>query len=199
MKKLELIALEGIPLIEEGDDLVEIILSAIKRNKICLSNGNVLVIAQKIVSKSEGRYASLNDIKPSQQAIDLSRETDKDPKLVQLILNESKEVVRYRKGVIAERIFSFDQARKEFIKSVTISVGSDFKELDSLTSQLKELSTNGSGSPIVISYSGNNAKADIQLPKELTVEVSDLSYRTLESICGKGNVDLVYYARPYIH
>ena len=101
--------------------------------------------------------------------------------------------------MIAERIFSFDQARKEFIKFVTISVGSDFKELDSLTSQLKELSTNGSGSPIVISYSGNNAKADIQLPKELTVEVSDLSYRTLESICGKGNVDLVYYARPYIH
>jgi DNA polymerase-3 subunit alpha len=101
--------------------------------------------------------------------------------------------------MIAERVFSFDQARKEFIKFVTISVGSDFKELDSLTSQLKELSTNGSGSPIVISYSGNNAKADIQLPKELTVEVSDLSYRTLESICGKGNVDLVYYARPYIH
>ena len=101
--------------------------------------------------------------------------------------------------MIAERILSFDQARKEFIKFVTISVGSDFKELDSLTSQLKELSTNGSGSPLVISYSGNNAKADIQLPKELTIEVSDLSYRTLESICGKGNVDLVYYARPYIH
>jgi hypothetical protein len=101
--------------------------------------------------------------------------------------------------MIAERILSFDQARKEFIKFVTISVGSDFKGLDSLTSQLKELSTNGSGSPIVISYSGNNAKADIQLPKELTIEVSDLSYRTLESICGKGNVDLVYYARPYIH
>ncbi|SVB92349.1 uncharacterized protein METZ01_LOCUS245203, partial [marine metagenome] len=82
MKKLELIALEGIPLIEEGDDLVEIILSAIKRNKISLSNGDVLVVAQKIISKSEGRYASLNDVKPSQQAIDLSIETDKDPKLV---------------------------------------------------------------------------------------------------------------------
>ena len=104
---------------------------------------------------------------------------------------------------IAQRLLmgeiGVDQARKEFIKFVTISVGSDFKEIDYLTSQLKELSTNGSGSPIVISYSGNNAKADIQLPKELTIEVSDLSYRTLESICGKGNVDLVYYARPYIH
>jgi len=65
LKKLELIALEGIPLIEEGDNLVEIILTALERNKISLSNGNVLVIAQKIISKSEGRYASLNDIKPS--------------------------------------------------------------------------------------------------------------------------------------
>ena len=101
--------------------------------------------------------------------------------------------------MIAERILSFDQARKEFIKFVMISVGSDFKELDSLTSQLKELSTNGSGSPVVISYSGDNAKADIKLPKELTLDMNDLSYRTLESICGKGNVDLVYYARPYIH
>ena len=101
--------------------------------------------------------------------------------------------------MIAERILSFDQARKEFIKFVMISVGSDFKELDSLTSQLKELSTNGSGSPVVISYSGDNAKADIKLPKELTLDVNDLSYRALESICGKGNVDLVYYARPYIH
>jgi len=91
LKKLELIALEGIPLIEEGDNLVEIILSALKGNKISLSNGDVLVVAQKIISKSEGRYAFLNDIKPSQQAIDLS---------VQLILNESKEVVRYRKGVL---------------------------------------------------------------------------------------------------
>ncbi|HIA44040.1 MAG TPA: coenzyme F420-0:L-glutamate ligase, partial [Gammaproteobacteria bacterium] len=66
MKKLELIALEGIPLIEEGDNLVEIILSALKGNKISLSNGDVLVVAQKIISKSEGRYAFLNDIKPSQ-------------------------------------------------------------------------------------------------------------------------------------
>ena len=118
MKKLELIALEGIPLIEEGDNLVEIILTALERNKISLSNGNVLVIAQKIISKSEGRYASLNDIKPSQQAIDLSRETDKDPKLVQLILNESKEVVRYRKGVIVvENILGLIHANAGIDKS----------------------------------------------------------------------------------
>jgi len=101
--------------------------------------------------------------------------------------------------MVAERILSFDQARKEFIKFIKISVNKDFKEVDYLTSQLREMSSNGSGSPVVISYSGDKARADIELPKELTVNIDDVSYRSLESICGKGNVDLVYYARPHIH
>ena len=61
------------------------------------------------------------------------------------------------------------------------------------------MSSNGSGSPVVISYSGEKARADIELPEELTVNVDDASYKSLESICGKDNVDLVYYARPHIH
>ena len=101
--------------------------------------------------------------------------------------------------MVSERIISFDKARKEFIKFIKISVNKDFKEVDYLTSQLREMSSNGSGSPVVISYSGDKARADIELPKELTVNVDDASYRSLESICGKGNVDLVYYARPHIH
>ena len=100
MNKIELIALEEIPLINEGDNLVEIILIALEKNKISFNNGDILVIAQKIISKSEGRYAFLNEINPSQEANELSIKTDKDPRLVQLILNESKEVIRYRKGVI---------------------------------------------------------------------------------------------------
>ena len=99
----------------------------------------------------------------------------------------------------AERILSFDQARKEFIKFIKISVNKDFKEVDYLSSQLREMSSDGSGSPVVISYSGDKARADIELPKELSVNVDDASYRSLESICGKGNVDLVYYSRPHIH
>ena len=100
MNKIELIALEEIPLINEGDNLVEIILLALENNKISLNNGDILVIAQKISSKSESRYALLNEITPSPEANELSKKTDKDPRLVQLILNESKEVIRYRKGVI---------------------------------------------------------------------------------------------------
>ena len=90
MKKIELIALEEIPLINEGDNLVEVILIALEKNNISLNNGDILVIAQKIISKSESRYAFLNEIKPSQEANELSKKTDKDPRRVQLILNESK-------------------------------------------------------------------------------------------------------------
>ena len=100
MKSLEFIAVEGIPLIKEGDNLVGVILLALEKNNISLNNNDILVIAQKVVSKSEGRYAYLNEIDPSEKAIELSKELDKDPRLVQLILNESNEVIRYRKGVI---------------------------------------------------------------------------------------------------
>tara|TARA_Y100000590_G_scaffold93439_2_gene105873 strand:- start:17631 stop:18395 length:765 start_codon:yes stop_codon:yes gene_type:complete len=100
LNKLELVAIQEIPLIKEGDSLVEIILLAVKKNKINLEKNDILVIAQKIVSKAEGRYVYLNEVKPSEEALSLSKETDKDPKLVQVILNESEEVIRYRKGVI---------------------------------------------------------------------------------------------------
>ena len=69
MKKIELIALEEIPLINEGDNLVEVILIALEKNNISLDDGDILVIAQKIISKSEGRYAFLNEIKPSQEVV----------------------------------------------------------------------------------------------------------------------------------
>ena len=79
MKSLEFIAVEGIPLIKEGDNLVGVILLALEKNNISLNNNDILVIAQKVVSKSEGRYAYLNEIDPSEKAIELSKDLDKDP------------------------------------------------------------------------------------------------------------------------
>ena len=101
----------------------------------------------------------------------------------------------------AEKIYSFDQARREFIRHLKLSVNSDLVDLDSLTSGIKELSSKGSetGSPIVISYTGNEANAQIELPKEISINVSDKSLKDLEILCGKENVDLVYYGRPYLH
>ena len=100
MKNLELLAIENIPLIEPGDDLVSILIQTIKEEKIKLRRGDILVIAQKVVSKSENRYAYLNDVAPSSEAIRIAKNSDKDPKLVQLILNESVKVIRQGRGVI---------------------------------------------------------------------------------------------------
>jgi coenzyme F420-0:L-glutamate ligase/coenzyme F420-1:gamma-L-glutamate ligase len=97
---LELFALEGFPLVEPGDDLVRLLVAALADNGLQLRPGDVLVIAQKIVSKAEGRYVRLAEVAPGARASDLAAQTGKDPRLVELILRESREVIRARPGVI---------------------------------------------------------------------------------------------------
>ena len=91
---LILTAVPGIPLVRTGDDIVALILSALAAQNETLCSGDVLVIAQKIVSKSEGRMVSLKDVEAGERAIELARSTGKDPRLIQLVLTESKEVLR---------------------------------------------------------------------------------------------------------
>jgi coenzyme F420-0:L-glutamate ligase/coenzyme F420-1:gamma-L-glutamate ligase len=97
---LVLTPLQGIPLIRPGDDLVEVILMAIRRQGLELVDNDILVLAQKIVSKSESRFASLSEITPSEEACTLAVESNKDPRLVELILRESRRVLRVRPGTI---------------------------------------------------------------------------------------------------
>lgn len=92
--------LEGIPMVQEGDDLVEMIHAGLSAGEITLEDGDIIVIAQKIVSKSEGREVNLADVEPSQKAVDLGTDTEKDPRLVELILRESQSIVRSRPGLI---------------------------------------------------------------------------------------------------
>ncbi len=98
--RLEIFAPTGIPLIGRGADLVEIIFRALDDNGERLLPGDIVILAQKIVSKSEDRYADLADVKPSEAAMALAREAGKDPRLVELILRESRAVLRHRPGVI---------------------------------------------------------------------------------------------------
>jgi coenzyme F420-0:L-glutamate ligase/coenzyme F420-1:gamma-L-glutamate ligase len=100
MNKLELTALEDFPYIEPGDDLVKIIVKSFRSNNITIDNGDVVVIAQKIVSKSENRYIDLNKIIPSKKAISLGKELQRDSRFIQVILNESNEIVSTEKNVI---------------------------------------------------------------------------------------------------
>jgi coenzyme F420-0:L-glutamate ligase/coenzyme F420-1:gamma-L-glutamate ligase len=89
--------------VQSGDNLCELITTALARSGLELANGDVVVVAQKIVSKSEGRKVFLKDVDATQDAIDLAEEVDKDPRLVELILRESTQVVRSAPGVLIVR------------------------------------------------------------------------------------------------
>jgi coenzyme F420-0:L-glutamate ligase/coenzyme F420-1:gamma-L-glutamate ligase len=100
MTSLEVIALQGLPMVRAGDDLVELIASAFDRNNVSPRAHDVLVVAQKIVSKAEGRIVDLATVEPSAKARTLAAEVDKDPRLVEVILSESVRVVRARRNVL---------------------------------------------------------------------------------------------------
>lgn len=93
-------ALAGVPLVKPGDDLADVVLEGLSTSGETLRDGDVLVIAQKIVSKAENRLVQLATVTPSPEAGRLAREVNKDPRLVELILRESTEVVRHRRDVL---------------------------------------------------------------------------------------------------
>jgi coenzyme F420-0:L-glutamate ligase/coenzyme F420-1:gamma-L-glutamate ligase len=94
MKRLELIGLEGIGEIRPGDSIGRLICEACTREQIEIVDEDVLVVAQKIISKAEGHTVSLQEVRPSARACELGRELDKEPELVEVILGESRRVIR---------------------------------------------------------------------------------------------------------
>ncbi len=97
---VEIRALPGIPMVRAGDDLVSIIADGIARAGLQPRDGDVLVVAQKVVSKAEGRSVDLATVVPSAEAVKLAEAVQKDPRLVHLILGESVRVVRSRPNVL---------------------------------------------------------------------------------------------------
>ncbi|MBN7798031.1 coenzyme F420-0:L-glutamate ligase [Parahaliea mediterranea] len=97
---LQLIALQDFPLVQPGDDLAALIRDSLRHNQLELIEGDVLVVAQKVVSKAENRYVDLGDIEPSERALTLAGQAGKDPRQVECILREAREVLRVRPGVI---------------------------------------------------------------------------------------------------
>lgn len=100
---LNLIALPGIPLIQPGDDLAQLILEALERAGVTLQTGDALVVTSKIVSKAEGRIFNLNAVTPSEEAVRVATETRKDPRIVELVLRESHAISRSAPGVLITR------------------------------------------------------------------------------------------------
>jgi coenzyme F420-0:L-glutamate ligase/coenzyme F420-1:gamma-L-glutamate ligase len=98
--RVELLAIPGLPMVLEGDDLAALIRDGLARAGMTLRDRDVVVIAQKIVSKAEGRMVDLADVVPSRQAIDLADQVGKDPRIVQVVLSESVRVVRSRPNLM---------------------------------------------------------------------------------------------------
>ncbi len=96
--RLVLTALEGMPLVAPGDDLGQLLVCALRRMRITPQDADIVVVAQKIVSKAEGRVVNLASVVPSERALAMAAEVGKDPRLVELILGESSEVVRRKQG-----------------------------------------------------------------------------------------------------
>jgi coenzyme F420-0:L-glutamate ligase / coenzyme F420-1:gamma-L-glutamate ligase len=95
-----ILGIEGIPEVQPGDDLGRLIADACGRQDVRLADGDVLVVTQKAVSKSEGRFVDLDTVEPSPLAIELATPWEKDPRHVEVVLRESRRIVRMDRGVI---------------------------------------------------------------------------------------------------
>lgn len=100
MAQLTCTALPGLPLVEPGDSLAALIAAGLGRADIKPTDGDILVIAQKIVSKAEGRYVDLASVTPGAKALELAQATGRDPKIIEVVLSESREVIRAVPGLL---------------------------------------------------------------------------------------------------
>jgi coenzyme F420-0:L-glutamate ligase/coenzyme F420-1:gamma-L-glutamate ligase len=97
---MTLTPLQGVPLVKPGDDLSSLLIAALVENGLEPEDGDILVLAQKIVSKAEGRLVNLTAVQPTEEARVYAQETGKDPRLLTLVLGESAEVLRTRENLI---------------------------------------------------------------------------------------------------
>jgi coenzyme F420-0:L-glutamate ligase/coenzyme F420-1:gamma-L-glutamate ligase len=124
--ELRITALPGLPRIVQGDDLAALVVSALGRANIELRSDDVLVFAQKIVSKAEGRRIDLKSVTPGPRALELSQTVQKDPRLVELVLRESRRIVRTAKDVlIVEHRLGFVMANAGIDQSNVAEAGGD--------------------------------------------------------------------------
>jgi len=100
MQRISVIGLEGFPLVKVGDNLAKMIVETAKKEKVPIDSGDVIVVAQKVVSKAEGRVTQLRSVKPSERAEEVAKITLRDPRIVELALKETKEIVKASPGTL---------------------------------------------------------------------------------------------------
>lgn len=104
---MKVVTLRDIPLVKKGDDIGEVIVKAIKAQKISIRDDDIILISQSIISKSEGNVINLNKIKPSERSIEISEKIDKDPRAVEVILRHSERILKLEKVLISETKHGF--------------------------------------------------------------------------------------------
>ncbi|MBI5954270.1 MAG: coenzyme F420-0:L-glutamate ligase [Chloroflexi bacterium] len=126
---LSLTTLQNIPLIRQNDNLADILLSSLAETKIGLQNDDILILAQKVVSKAEGRIRNLAEVIPSARAVELAEKTQKDARVVELMLQESNEILRTRVGaIIVEHKLGFVCANAGIDHSNVAGLGNEKEE-----------------------------------------------------------------------
>ncbi|HVP41071.1 MAG TPA: coenzyme F420-0:L-glutamate ligase, partial [Candidatus Krumholzibacteriaceae bacterium] len=98
--KIQIIPVQGLPLIKEGDDIAQMIVSAAEKQGTPIQEGDVIVITHVMVSKAEGNIINLDTVQPSEFAKTIAKQTEKDPALVEIVLREAKSIARMRNGNI---------------------------------------------------------------------------------------------------
>lgn len=126
MSQLQLIGIPHMPDVQPGDNIADLLLQALAQAQMSLQAGDVLAIAQKVISKAEGRLVNLADVQPDDEALAVAAQTGKDPRLVKLILDESEAISRLRQGVLIVRHrLGFTSANAGIDRSNVAQTGAD--------------------------------------------------------------------------
>jgi coenzyme F420-0:L-glutamate ligase/coenzyme F420-1:gamma-L-glutamate ligase len=167
MEQIQLLALQNFPLIEPGDHLDSIIFDSILKNHIDICDGDVFIIAQKIISKAEDRYLNLSSLNLSSKAVSLSKKMNRDPYFIQAVINESNEIVSIGKNVIiVEHKLGF----------ININAGIDKSNISQEINQVLLLPENPSKSADLI-----QKKLSQKLEKNISVVITDSMTRPYRS------------------
>ncbi len=144
---IQIIALEKVPLIKQGDSLADVIVNAAKEQGFEIGEGDIIIIAQKIVSKAEGGVVQLNSVTPSLKAEEIAKTTGKDPRHIETILRETTKVVRQKEAhLIVETHHGFvcanagvDRSNVEDPESVTVLPANPDKSAGEIRARIKQL------------------------------------------------------------
>src|SRR3990170_4031135 len=149
MKKIEIIPVENLPLIAEGDSLGELIVEAAAKQGTPIKQGDIVVVTHKIVSKSEGNIVNLDTLSPSEQAREIAQKTGKEPAFVEAVLGETKEIVRVgpnslitenRNGVICANA-GIDKSNIEGEKNIALLPRNPDESAQRIRSEIKKLTS----------------------------------------------------------